>query len=321
MAKKTARTSKKKAAKKSTARASTAKKTAKKKTTKKSTKKAAAKKTTKKSTKTTTKKAAAKKSSAKKTTKKAATKKKPAKKAATKTTKKTTKNAAAKKTTKKKSTKTTTKKAAASKAAPAKSDAKADASKSTDKPGDKKDDKKGPQRRSGSRKKAPVNITPPNRPLLLGPGSLLSGGPLIKSEKRSTESKTTKKKSRRKKSPLTQTQLDNYRLILLQKRAELVGDVQNLEDEALRSSSGETRTASNAAEFGTDSFDQSMNLDLAAADRKLIEKIDAALERIANNTYGLCTVSNEPIAKARLDELPWAEHSIETARKLDNPYG
>lgn len=321
-----------------------------KKTTKKSTKKTAkkaakkvTKKTTKKPTKTTTKKAASKKSAkkkpaAKKTAQKTAAK--PAKKASKKTTKKTskavakkttkkkvTKKAVTKKVTKKKTTKTaatkvstakTTKKTSATtkKAPAAKAPAKPEAAATKD--GETKPPIK--KMRSRNRKKNPTDYAPPPRPLLLGPGSKLSGGPLIASTKRPKHVAEAAKVSKRTKTPFTAKQLDDYKLTLLKKRSELVGDIEHLEEEALRSNSGETQTASNAAEFGSESFEQSLNLDLAAADRKLINEIDEALKRIADRTYGLCIESHEPISKARLAELPWAKFSIETARKHDQRF-
>ncbi len=305
------KTTKKKTTKKSAKK--TAKKTSKK-VTKKPAKKAAKKKTVKKAPSRTTKatkKKTTKKAAAKKTTKKAAKKttkktaKKTVKKAATKTAKKTTK-----KTTKKTSKKAATTKSDEKKETPAASDSKSSDSKTTKKP-----------TRSRNKKKSPEDYAPPSRPLLLGPNSLLKGGPLIASTKRTK--KTTKKEtkvSRRTKTPFTPKQLDEYKLILLKKRAELVGDVEHLEDEALRSNSGETQTASNAAEFGSESFEQGLNLDLAAADRQLIREIDEALGRIADRTYGLCLMTHQPIKKARLEELPWAKYSIEAARMMDQKY-
>ena len=324
-----------------------------KKTAKKTTKKSSTKKTTKKSSssavkKKTTKQPAAKKA-AKKTTKKVAKKvtKKTAKPAAKKTSKKITKKvtkkitkATTKKVTKKVTKKTVKKpaeksKATASKKAPSKkvvskkapvkkaNSAKAPAQPTkADPKATNEADKKAPVKkfRSKARKRVPADYAPPPRPLLLGPGSSLSGGPLITSSKRPKKAKTESKVSKRTKTPFTPKQLDEYKLILLKKRAELVGDVQHLEDEALRSNTGETQTASNAAEFGTESFEQGLNLDLAAADRNLIIEIDDALSRINDRTYGLCIESHEPIKKERLEELPWAKYSIASARKLDNHF-
>ena len=62
---------------------------------------------------------------------------------------------------------------------------------------------------------------------------------------------------------------------------------------------------------------RNLSLNLAEADRVLIREIDAALERIADRTYGLCEMTNMPIKEARLKELPWARYSIEAARRME----
>lgn len=120
------------------------------------------------------------------------------------------------------------------------------------------------------------------------------------------------------KTKFSKKELERYRQILLQKRAELVGDVRNMEDEALRQSSGSlSHTPQHMAEQGTDVFDQSLSLDLAQVDRNLIREIDAALERIDNGTYGVCELTGKMISSERLEELPWARYSIEAARERE----
>ena len=163
----------------------------------------------------------------------------------------------------------------------------------------------------------------PVRPLLLGPnGPALK--PLIPSGKshQRVESVLDNVTSRRKKTPLTKAQLEKYRLLLLEKRAELLGEMRNLEEEALRGDSGRnSHTSQHLDDAGSESYEQSLNLNLAAADRDRIVEIDAALERIANRTYGLCEMTFEPIKKARLDEIPWTRYTIEAARELDRRGG
>ena len=120
------------------------------------------------------------------------------------------------------------------------------------------------------------------------------------------------------KSPFSKKELERYRTMLIRKRAELVGDVNTMENEALRGQSGSMSNSPNhMAEQGSEAYDQALSLDLAAADRKLIREIDDALERIKDNTYGLCQVTGIPIKPERLEELPWARYSIEAARELE----
>jgi DnaK suppressor protein len=120
------------------------------------------------------------------------------------------------------------------------------------------------------------------------------------------------------KSPLDKKTLESFRVILLHKRAELVGDVNTMETEALMSQSGAlSHLPQHMAEQGSDAYGQSLSLDLAAADRRLIKEIDDALIRIQQNTFGVCELTGKPIKLERLNELPWARYSIEAARELE----
>lgn len=121
-----------------------------------------------------------------------------------------------------------------------------------------------------------------------------------------------------KKTPFDKRQLAKFKQILLQKRSELVGDVSTMETEALMGQSGSlSHLPQHMAEQGSDAYGQSLSLDLAAADRRLIREIDDALARIAAGTYGVCELTGKPIKVERLEELPWARYSIEAARELE----
>jgi len=58
-------------------------------------------------------------------------------------------------------------------------------------------------------------------------------------------------------------------------------------------------------------------LELRARDRqrKLVAKIDAALRRIEDDTYGYCEETGEPISLARLDARPVATLSLEAQER------
>ena len=53
-------------------------------------------------------------------------------------------------------------------------------------------------------------------------------------------------------------------------------------------------------------------------ERKLINKIDEALKRIENNTYGYCEVTGKPIGLKRLEARPIATLSIEAQEMHEN---
>ncbi len=57
--------------------------------------------------------------------------------------------------------------------------------------------------------------------------------------------------------------------------------------------------------------DRSLELRTRDRERKLIAKIDSALQRIEDNTYGYCEETDEPISLRRLEARPIATLSIE----------
>jgi DnaK suppressor protein len=61
--------------------------------------------------------------------------------------------------------------------------------------------------------------------------------------------------------------------------------------------------------------DRALELRTRDRARKLINKIDQALERIENGTYGYCEETGEPIGLRRLDARPIATLSIEAQER------
>lgn len=162
-------------------------------------------------------------------------------------------------------------------------------------------------------------VIPTFGPSLLGPGRprpkpLIASGPNAGQDDFLARAGRVGKNIKR----LDKRQVEKYRQILVRKRAELAGDVSTMESEALTGSSGSlSHLPQHMAEQGSDAYGQSLSLDLAAADRRLIKEIDDALARIGAGTYGICELTGHPIKPERLDELPWARHSIEAARELE----
>jgi DnaK suppressor protein len=61
--------------------------------------------------------------------------------------------------------------------------------------------------------------------------------------------------------------------------------------------------------------DRSLELRTRDRERKLISKIDEALQRIEDGTYGYCEETDEPIAIRRLEARPIATLSIEAQER------
>lgn len=143
--------------------------------------------------------------------------------------------------------------------------------------------------------------------------------PPTSSRRKSAPKKTAKAATRPKKkakSRLTPDDLTIFRELLLQKRREVMSAIDGMETEALRTNSGESSSMPiHMADIGSDTYEQDLQLGISASERERIIEIDAALNRIAEGTYGICELSGKAIRKARLRAKPWARMTIDTARE------
>ena len=114
-------------------------------------------------------------------------------------------------------------------------------------------------------------------------------------------------------------ELEHFRELLLSKRRELVGDMNSMETEALRSATGSnlSNLPLHMADMGTDNYEQEFTLGLVEKDRNLLREINQGLAKIQNGTYGICEGTGKPISKVRLEAQPWAKFSVEYARLLE----
>lgn len=69
------------------------------------------------------------------------------------------------------------------------------------------------------------------------------------------------------------------------------------------------------ADRASSETDRAIELRARDRQRKLIAKIDAALQRIDEGTYGYCEETGEPISLKRLDARPIATLSIEAQER------
>ena len=73
--------------------------------------------------------------------------------------------------------------------------------------------------------------------------------------------------------------------------------------------------APDIADRASNETERSLELRARDRQRKLVSKIDRALRRIEEDTYGYCDVSGEPIGLARLDARPIATLSLEAQER------
>ena len=138
----------------------------------------------------------------------------------------------------------------------------------------------------------------------------------------STTKKSTPQTPQKKPKPLTPQQIEHFEKILLEKRREIIGDVDHMRNEVLDSnrqeSSGDlSNMPIHMADIGTDNYEQEFTLGLIESERKQLAAIDRALIKIREGTYGICEATGEPIDISRLEAVPEARYCVEYARKME----
>ncbi len=102
-----------------------------------------------------------------------------------------------------------------------------------------------------------------------------------------------------------------FRQRLIRWRAELLKE----STETLLHLQEDTVQEADLADRATLETDRSIELRTRDRERKLIQKIDDAMRRIEDGSYGLCEETNEPISIKRLEARPIATLSLEAQER------
>ena len=120
------------------------------------------------------------------------------------------------------------------------------------------------------------------------------------------------------KKKFSKPELASIRKLLEEERKELARQLAEFEESTFGGTqsemSGEMSFDEEFADAGTDTFEREKDLSLSNNIKDLMEKIDGALDRIEQGSYGLCERCDKPIERARLKALPYAPLCIEHAQ-------
>ena len=106
-------------------------------------------------------------------------------------------------------------------------------------------------------------------------------------------------------------QLEYFRLKLARWRSELLDESSN----TLIHLQEESGPSPDFADRASTETDRSIELRTRDRERKLINKIDAALKRVDDGTYGYCEETGDPINLRRLEARPIATLSIDAQER------
>ena len=110
---------------------------------------------------------------------------------------------------------------------------------------------------------------------------------------------------------MNERQREYFRARLLDWKEDIIRETRD----TLQHLQDENQNHSDLADRASSETDRAIELRARDRQRKLIAKIDAALQRIDEGTYGYCEETGEPIAIRRLEARPIATLSVEAQER------
>ncbi len=113
--------------------------------------------------------------------------------------------------------------------------------------------------------------------------------------------------------------LERFRQIILEKRKEILEELESLKSSMMDVTTGEYVTENSTyslhMEQGTDAMEREKTFLFASREGKFLNYLDDALKRIDTGNYGFCTECGTLIDKARLEAVPHAQQCVKCKMK------
>jgi len=113
---------------------------------------------------------------------------------------------------------------------------------------------------------------------------------------------------------------DKIKQQLEEKRKQIAAGIDHITNDNLnmsqRDASGDLSGYTfHMADVATDNFDREFSLDIASNEQQLLNRIDEALKKIEEGTYGICESCEVNISMERLKAVPYARLCIKCAEE------
>jgi DnaK suppressor protein len=105
---------------------------------------------------------------------------------------------------------------------------------------------------------------------------------------------------------LTAEEMERFETLLLERRRVLLSDLRTLEEGDARDTSESSAVSSHLADLGSDREASDISLGRRESESTEIQEIDEAMERIREGSFGRCESCEKPIARERLEAIPYA---------------
>lgn len=108
--------------------------------------------------------------------------------------------------------------------------------------------------------------------------------------------------------------LERFKKILIKEREQIIGEVKQIDESSKEIGQDGIQDIGDEA---TTIYNKQLLLSLNENERKRLQEVDEALDRIENGTYGICEECGGPISLKRLEVRPVAKYCVPCLTKLE----
>ncbi|MDD5195480.1 MAG: TraR/DksA C4-type zinc finger protein [Candidatus Omnitrophica bacterium] len=124
------------------------------------------------------------------------------------------------------------------------------------------------------------------------------------------------------KKKLTRKELNVYREKLINLKEQFLSQIKEISENTLMKTqkdiSGDMSGYSlHMADVASDNYERDFNLGLVSDERSILLEIEEALKMIEDKVYGICKLCEKPIAKSRLNAIPYVKNCKKCQEKQD----
>lgn len=116
--------------------------------------------------------------------------------------------------------------------------------------------------------------------------------------------------------PLDKQEVEKFKKRLEELRDQLSNMVRGA-TETVKLSDDNGGYSQHKVDEGTDDFVRNVNLEVSEKEMKILRQIERALEKISEESYGVCDLTEEEIPLARLEAIPYATMTVKAQEKVE----
>ena len=110
----------------------------------------------------------------------------------------------------------------------------------------------------------------------------------------------------------------HFKQRLLDERARVQEALSYIQEEnrgQLEDEREEIQSDNHPGDMATSTFDRELDATLEGNEERLLQAIDAALQRVEDGSYGICRTCGQAVGAERLEALPWTTQCIDCKRR------